>query len=568
MKKFNELSFQHHIFLSFLIVALIPLVLSTFFIVKVYTVTLEHQVVEEGKQNIEGITNRLSSLFASQDEICSILLKQDWISLVLIDYNTVEYPKELYLTLYQLRDTIPTYTSFTIYDIGGYQRFSTDPDISPKASPIYWGVLQKVRHSQSTIYYATDPTLLSKENVLIETASSLKNSYGSKMGYVVMGVTRDNLDSLFEGSFSLQDTIFITDPYLNPIYSSDGESGQDAIKMLKEQIADPSLYYTYAKEPHSGFYVILQQRSAISNSTVKTMYRISLITGILCLCLCLILSLSLGRRLAYPIKNLTQAMELVKDGNLEVQVSTNRKDELGILTHNFNHMTLNLKDYVQRLMQRQKDLNDTKLSLFQTQLNPHFLYNTLDSIKWSAKIHKIDEIACMAENLAFILRKSISDKPFITLKQELEYVENYVNIQRIRFSDKFTYEVEIPNQLENCIIPKFLLQPIVENAIIHGLANQDTGGIMVYADQVGSYIHICVTDDGCGMSKEVIEWLNSGNLRKKEGHLGLYNLNNIIKIYYGPDYGLSATVEPGIGTTVTAILPIRKEINDDSRGSS
>lgn len=568
MKKVKELSFQHHILISFLIVALIPLILSTFFIVKVYTVTLEHQMIEEGKQKIENITNRLSSLFTSQDEVCSILLKQDWISLVLIDYNTVEYPKELYLTLYQLRDTIPTYTSFTIYDIGGYQRFSTDPDISPKVSPIYWGVLQRVRHSKSTIYYATDSTLHPENNLLIETASSLNNSYGSKMGYVIMGITKDNLDSLFEGTYSLQDTVFITDPYLNPIYSSNGETSENTMQMLKDQITDPSLYYTYYKEPHSGFYVILQQRSAISNSTVKTMYRISWFTGILCLCLCLILSISLGRRLANPIKNLTQAMELVKMGNLEVHVSTNRKDELGRLTDNFNHMTMNLKDHVQRLMQRQKDLNDTKLSLFQTQLNPHFLYNTLDSIKWSAKIHKIEEIACMAENLAFILRKSISDKPFITLKQELEYVENYVSIQRIRFSDKFTYEVEIPDQLENCIVPKFLLQPIVENAIIHGLANQDTGGIMVYADQVGSYIHICVTDDGCGMSKEIIEWLNSGDLTKKEGHLGLYNLNNIIKIYYGRDYGLSATVEPGIGTTVTAILPIRKEIDDDSRGGS
>mgnify|MGYP000909115259 CR=1 FL=1 len=566
MKKFNELSFQSHIFLGFLIVALIPLLLSSFIMVKVYTVTLEHQMIDEGKQEIEHITNRLSSLFASQNEVCNVLLKQDWITLVLIDHNTVEYPKELYLTLYQLRDTIPTYTSFTIYDIGGHQRFSTDPDTAPAISPIYWGVLHKVRQSKSTIYHATDSILHPDKELVFETASSLQNSAGSKMGYVVMGVTKANLDSLLEGSYSSRDAVFITDSYFNLIYSSDSEYSEEVIMNLKNQTTDPSFYYTYAREPHSGFYVILQKHSAISNSTVRTMYRISWITGILCLGLCIMISLYLGHRLAYPISRLTQAMDKVKEGDLEVSVVSNRKDELGKLTDNFNHMTRDLKGYVERLMQRQKDLNDTKLRLFQTQLNPHFLYNTLDSIKWSAKIHQIDEIACMAENLAVILRKSISGKQFITLKQELETVNNYVSIQKIRFSDKFTYEAEIPDQLENCIVPKLLLQPIVENAIIHGLANRDSGEIIVYADQVGSNIHICVTDDGCGMSQDIMDWLNSGNVTKIEGHFGLYNLNNIIKIYYGSEYGLTATVEQGIGTTVTAILPIRKEIENDSSG--
>lgn len=559
MKWLNTHSFKYHIFLSFLIVALIPLIASSFIMVNVYTIALKHQMVSTGNQQIEELTNCLSNLFNSQEEACIALCSNDLVAHVLIDTSTAEYPKELYQTLYQVKSSLPTQTSFTIYDIGGHRRFSADTDVTPAIYPIHWGLLYKVRQNHSMEYYATDFLLTSESDAIIQSAYPVQNRYGSHLGYIVMGLTKDNLDVLFDGFNSAQDTIFITDSYLNLLYSTNSKYGEETITSLKNQSPDSTFWYAYAKEPNSGFYILLQKSSAISTTTVNIMHRISLITGLLCLSLCIILSFLLGRRLADPISRLNKAMDLVKAGDLTVHVSSNRNDEMGNLTENFNHMTMELKEYVERLVQRQKDLNTTKLRLFQTQLNPHFLYNTLDSIKWSAKIHKIEDIACMAENLAFILRKSISGNQYISLKQELETVENYISIQKIRFSDKFVYEAEIPHQLESCIVPKFLLQPIVENAIIHGLSDRDKGSILIYADQVGSNLQICVTDDGCGMSKEVIDWLNTSDITEKEGHLGLCNLNNIIKLYYGREYGLTATVEPGIGTTVTVVLPIRKE---------
>lgn len=559
MKWLNTLSFQHHIFLGFLIVALIPLTLCSFLMVNVYTLTLKHQMVTDGNQQIKELTNRLSVLFESQNESRTILLQDDLTARVLIDNRTDEYPKELYMALYQVKSSLPTQISFTIYDAGGHQRFSTDPDTSQDVLPIYWGVLYKARHSDASVYYATDPTLNGTSMALMQTAHYVENSSGSRVGYLVMGMTQKNLDLLFESFYSEQDTLLITDSHRNLIYTSNNKYKNATLSMIKNHETDPRFWYTYATEPTSGFNIILQKSSAISTSTGKTMKRISLITGFLCLSLCLILSLHLGRRLAKPIRRLNRAMEQVKNGDLSVYVSTSRKDELGELTENFNYMTGDLKEYVAKLIQRQKDLNDTKLSLYQTQLNPHFLYNTLDSIKWSAKIHEIQEIASMAENLADILRKSISGNQFIPLKQELETIDNYLNIQRIRYLGKFVYEAEIPPQLEDCIVPKLLLQPLVENAILHGLADRKTGSILIYADQIGPNIHICVTDDGCGMSQDIIDWINAPIAVEREGHLGLYNINNIIKIYYGSEYGLTADVDPGIGTTVTIVLPLKKE---------
>ena len=221
-------------------------------------------------------------------------------------------------------------------------------------------------------------------------------------------------------------------------------------------------------------------------------------------------------------------------------------------------MVKDLKRYLEDRVQQQKDLNETTLRLYQTQLNPHFLYNTLDTIKWSAKIHQIPEIAVLAENLAVILRKSISSKPFIRLREELDTIESYIKIQKIRFAGRFLYETEIPDVLEDCMIPKMILQPLVENAIIHGLDGCENGYICIYAAQKDGILRISVTDDGCGMGQEMLDWINSPDPIKRDGHLGLYNVIRILKLYYGEEYGMQAESDAE-GTTVTLTLPAQKE---------
>ena len=258
---------------------------------------------------------------------------------------------------------------------------------------------------------------------------------------------------------------------------------------------------------------------------------------------------------------LDKAMAKVKKGDLSIRIRTNRQDELGRLTESFNQMTGDLQKYLDDTVQKQKDLNKTTLKLYQTQLNPHFLYNTLDSIKWNARINQVPEIAVLAENLAVILRKSISSRPFITLREELETIESYVEIQKIRFTGRFLYETEIPDQLEDCMVPKMILQPLVENAIIHGLDGCGHGYICIYAFQKEGILNISVTDDGCGMSREMEDWINSDAPAKRDGHLGLYNVINILKIYYGQEYGVKAAVTED-GTTITLRLPVQKEVPD------
>ena len=152
-------------------------------------------------------------------------------------------------------------------------------------------------------------------------------------------------------------------------------------------------------------------------------------------------------------------------------------------------------------------MNETQIAMMQSQLNPHFLYNTLDTMKWVAKANHIPEIATLAAKLAKILRTSISSAQFITLQEEMTLVESYAKIQKIRFNGKFDFRYEIAPETEEILVPKLIVQPIVENAVIHGLADADEGHIFVRAYLERKELVIEVSDDGCGISDEVIHRL-------------------------------------------------------------
>ena len=205
--------------------------------------------------------------------------------------------------------------------------------------------------------------------------------------------------------------------------------------------------------------------------------------------------------------------------------------------------------------------------MMQAQLNPHFIYNTLDTIKWVAKANNIQEISTLVASLAKILRTSISSGQLITLKEELTLAQCYVDIQRIRFGGEFKYTVEMEEDLEECIVPKLILQPLVENAIIHGLANRVDGNINVNVSEENEKLQISISDDGCGMSREMMESLNSRDRKRSGENIGFANVDSIIRLRYGDEYGVSVNAAEKGGTKVKVILPlIRGEAAENAKG--
>ena len=567
VKRFS-LSFKNRVFFMCLLATLVPLLISSVVMVHIFTMSLNRQSEGTAKQQITEISERFSRLLEDCENTCAELTADGSAAWNLIDNTTIEIQKGMYLSLYQAVQEIYGHAQCSVYDAGGRLRFTTDTLPREGKLPVYWGLLRKASQGDGMTYYRTDPYLaVTNPSILMQGAYSLENPHGARTGYVVLDFTRDNFDNVFSGFYSLTDTILILDDHRKPVYCSRPDYSEAQISGIIAELMKPqgtaeagkgAQQYLCLREPERGFYVILCRQAPISAPAVRMMGTVVLALSLLSLALSLVISEALARHIPRPVSRLDKAIAKVKDGDLSIQVKVKTNDELGRLTESFNQMVKDLKRYLEDRVQRQKDLNETTLRLYQTQLNPHFLYNTLDTIKWSAKIHQIPEIAVLAENLAVILRKSISSKPFIQLREELDTIESYIKIQKIRFAGRFLYETEVPDMLEDCVIPKMILQPLVENAIIHGLDGCANGYICIYAAQKDGILRISVTDDGCGMGQEMLDWMNSPNPAKRDGHLGLYNVIQILKLYYGEEYGIQAESDTS-GTTVTIRLPAKKE---------
>ena len=567
VKRFS-LSFKNRVFFMCLLATLVPLLISSVVMVHIFTMSLNRQSEGTAKQQITEISERFSRLLEDCENTCAELTADGSAAWNLIDNTTIEIQKGMYLSLYQAVQEIYGHAQCSVYDAGGRLRFTTDTLPREGKLPVYWGLLRKASQNEGMTYYRTDPYLaVTNPSILMQGAYSLENPHGARTGYVVLDFTRDNFDNVFSGFYSLTDMILILDDHRKPVYCSRPDYSEAQISGIIAELMKPqgtaeagkgAQQYLCLREPERGFYVILCRQAPISAPAVRMMGTVVLALSLLSLALSLVISEALARHITRPVSRLDKAIAKVKDGDLSIQVKVKTSDELGRLTESFNQMVKDLKRYLEDRVQRQKDLNETTLRLYQTQLNPHFLYNTLDTIKWSAKIHQIPEIAVLAENLAVILRKSISSKPFIQLREELDTIESYIKIQKIRFAGRFLYETEIPDVLEDCVIPKMILQPLVENAIIHGLDGCANGYICIYAAQKDGILRISVTDDGCGMGQEMLDWMNSPHPAKRDGHLGLYNVIQILKLYYGEEYGIQAESDTS-GTTVTIRLPAKKE---------
>ena len=566
--KWFSLSFKNRVFFMCLLATLVPLLISSVVMVHIFTMSLNRQSEGTAKQQITEISERFSRLLEDCENTCAELTADGSAAWNLIDNTTIEIQKGMYLSLYQAVQEIYGHAQCSVYDAGGRLRFTTDTLPREGKLPVYWGLLRKASQNEGMTYYRTDPYLaVTNPSILMQGAYSLENPHGARTGYVVLDFTRDNFDNVFSGFYSLTDMILILDDHRKPVYCSRPDYSEAQISGIIAELMKPqgtaeagkgAQQYLCLREPERGFYVILCRQAPISAPAVRMMGTVVLALSLLSLALSLVISEALARHITRPVSRLDKAIAKVKDGDLSIQVKVKTSDELGRLTESFNQMVKDLKRYLEDRVQRQKDLNETTLRLYQTQLNPHFLYNTLDTIKWSAKIHQIPEIAVLAENLAVILRKSISSKPFIQLREELDTIESYIKIQKIRFAGRFLYETEVPDMLEDCVIPKMILQPLVENAIIHGLDGCANGYICIYAAQKDGILRISVTVDGCGMGQEMLDWMNSPNPAKRDGHLGLYNVIQILKLYYGEEYGIQAESDTS-GTTVTIRLPAKKE---------
>lgn len=332
------------------------------------------------------------------------------------------------------------------------------------------------------------------------------------------------------------------------------------IHVVTSLIQDTILEYIY--------YETMEMENVRAEMEVEMLKNMELmiIIVIIMILLGLFISIFISNSISKPVKELSYITNQVAQGNLTVRSHIKNGAEVKMLSDSINIMIEKLSNLIETVKVEQSNLRETEIKLLQEQINPHFLYNTLDTIIWLAESGKLDDVVQVVGSLSRYFRTSLSKgKDLITLEDEKLHVCSYLQIQKVRYGDILEYEIDLPRELSLCRIPKITLQPIVENALYHGIKNKRSKGKIVVAGRMenGSMI-IKVTDNGLGMTperlKQVIESLQRKSEYNKDFY-GLYNVNERIRMIFGSDYGLSINSTYGAGTEVTIRLPANTAYN-------
>ena len=405
--------------------------------------------------------------------------------------------------------------------------------------------------------------------------SKIKDASGNVLGSILVSVDENVLENLYAG-FETEGNVYIFDKKGNVVSSKDksilgknmigaenfrklyGNGSSHIIKKLGKYYFLSNCY-----DSQTGWTIVEEIPCEIMFSVLIDMTGYLAVSMIVFLFTAAFISYRQAKRISDPIASLCQSMKRVSSGEFICVQEENACNEVLALGKSFNSMSEKIKELLEDIRNNEKEKRKSEMDFLRAQINPHFLYNTLFSIQCMVEINKSGQAVKMIKAFIALLRKTLStDKDLIPLREELENTKSYLELERLRYSNIMDYEIEVSKELEACQVPALILQPIVENAIFHGLEAKASGGLIVVdVLKDGDDLLINISDDGKGMDsrrlKEVrarIE-LDADEARKS---IGLVNVSGRIKINFGKEYGLTIDSEENIGTCVGLRLPIIK----------
>lgn len=329
-------------------------------------------------------------------------------------------------------------------------------------------------------------------------------------------------------------------------------------KDIEDPVSKEKSYYYTGQTLENGWTLVTlvsskQFRDGIAASIVQM--GMMLLTALV---IALLITLAAVRKLTGPTQRLLESMSAFGDGRLDARVEIQSKDEIGQIGQAYNHMADNIQNLMERVYSLELANKEAEIEFLKMQINPHFLYNSLDTISWLGFAGGNEEVSDLAVSLANLLRSSIRREDMVTVGEEMEIVRDYLRIQNYRFGDKISVNCQIPPEVTSYYMPSFLLQPLIENSIIHGLENQlEKGTLTISIRQEGEWLAFLIMDDGRGMPKEHVQQLLAQCQDIKSGSaIGLKNVYRRLLLLYGAQCRFEIKSAPNKGTSISFLIPV------------
>ena len=435
---------------------------------------------------------------------------------------------------------------------------------------------EHIRNNQSYIKLENDDLFISAphvQNIFVDyypwvvTFSQKIKSDGDDHTQVSMDIRFANIASYVDTvGIGTHGYCFIADkdgnivyhPQQQLIYAGLKEERIDDIRNFKDGThTENGIIYTIHSLDNCDWRIIgVSYVDELIESKVVGMIRVVIFVAVMVILATLLTGSILARSFSKPAKQLAAAMRrFVREAGSFEFYPVKGTEEIEALSDSFGQMVLQIQELMDKVRNEEITLRKTELSALQAQINPHFLYNTLDSVAWMCEVGRTGEAIEMVNSLARLFRISISKgHELITVDQELQHAECYLKIQKFRYKNQFSYSFKVDESLKGYLCNKITLQPLIENSLVHGLDMSEEGEIVIEVYEDGDDIVMAVSDNGVGMTEEQCEEILRNDVNRKGG-IGIKNVNDRVKIYFGEKYGVSIKSELDVGTRMELHMP-------------
>lgn len=564
--------FFNKLLISFLFVGLLPTIMTAIIMDRSYYSILRTYVDEQSYSAAKDIKIGIEAVISQNAELVSMISEdlkiRQYLSTPQNTHAKQEAMSNIELWMAGKKSKI------AIHIIGMNNNISITSGYLPNLYYIdtyrNWGIFHELSAVPNDIVlYPNKYKSIRGDDALLSVAKSITDLNGEIAGYVIVDIFRKELFSIisnYEDNLNGTFELIYNDSYVVLDTSNSYREGLEYKTVEAEQSFKAnngnqnSSIQTLSFEgaPFNGSYrgIFKVTFDILSDSREIVSSRTFLIAAV-CILVAIILAVMISTGINHPIMMLKESMEAVGRGKLDTRVKLNRNDELSILETEFNKLVDKLRQLINQKVEEDNLLKQAQIEALQAQINPHFLYNTLGTMKALSKLNRVEEISGIIIKLSKILRSTIDfSGELITLGDDIELIKCYVDIQNSRFDNKYLLKVNIPDELLQCKIPPLLLQPIVENSIIHGLEGRIGQGVLsIYAVHEDEYVNITIEDNGVGMPESIVSQINlPGRKNKKIKNIGIFNVKRRVELVYGEGCSIKVESKENQGTTVTLII--------------
>jgi len=580
----RKVTIQNRLIISFMLISIVPILIVSIYS-SIYTAnTLTSKISAFSTQILNQTDKKIQSELERYEDFCIQMVFSDLVQEELLNYNPAAYSYNSKISISILQDLLGQYlTSYlrgisflridtmegdTFFDLG-YDQIHESDSIRFKeladenAGYNVWGYARTVRGTN---------TLMMCRRIIN------KNNYSQNIGYFILGVSESDFSrNIFSDvDIGKGSELFIINKdgivmssnspalepgrvYHNPQIVEDIFENEKNGKNAFQSSHDNEKYLTVFTINRYGkmYQVAVIPYSYINAEASGFRESVMLFSGIFTFFV-MILSYLIYKSIVNPLKGMLISTGAIASGDFNVRIYDGARDEFGYLSQRFDIAAGRVKKLIEEVKEEQKKKREAEIKMLQAQINPHFLFNTLNSLKWTATMSRADNVSESLGALAEILKNTIIDENILVpLRSEIKNIENYIIIQKIRYGNLFNTIYDIGDEFLDCRVLKFILQPIVENSIIHGFEGIDyEAELKISCYKSEDKLFIKIADNGRGFDTEALsKGANTARKNKRLSGIGIWNVQERIKLNFGDEYGLQTESAIGKGTITTVSLP-------------